>query len=471
MPTPARFARSGSQIGELPLTVKRLLALALLAVGCAEPVPPAPRADVLLVTLDTTRADRLGVYGYDRETSPHLDRLAADAVVFDRAIAQAAVTPVSHASILTGLDPYHHGLRVLHGRVGNVLAPEATTLAETWRQAGGQAAAFVSAYPAGSAFGLDRGFDPFDEAFGVGLAGPVSEDGTVNTLLSQRRADATTDAAIGWLRAGADRERPLFLWVHYFDPHDPHLLPPRQLAARFPPASGRRADKLRAIYDVEIHFMDEHLGRLLEAWREARDWEASLVAVTADHGEGLGDHDWWSHGLLYDEQIRVPLVVRWPDGPRGRRVAVQVRTIDLVPTVLEAAGLSGAEGLDGASLRPLLAAGGAAERPAYADSVNILSYGRLDDPDESDRKSDKLYGLIDAGLKLIYHQLHPEESELYELSSDPREERNLAAERPAEVRRLLAELERRGALSDILPGMTGYDLERRRRLRSLGYID
>lgn len=448
------------------------LALAV-AGGCVARGPAVePRVDVLLITLDTTRADRLGVYGYERGTSPNLDRLASEGVVFDRAIAQAAVTPVSHASIFTGLNPYRHGLRTLHGLTASRISDRVDTLAELWRRQGGRAAAFVSAYPAGSAFGLDRGFAPFDESFGHGEAEPRDENGIVNTGLAQRRADATTDAAISWLRSGADPDRPLLLWVHFFDPHDPYVLPPPELSASFPAFSPAPADVLRAVYDAEIAFVDSQIGRLLTAWRELRRWDGTVAVVVADHGQGLGDHDWWSHGILYQEEIRVPLIVRWPEGPAGRRVAATARSIDILPTLLEAAGLPVPPGLDGRSLRPLVSAREAgAARPAYADALGILTYARPDRRAAPDRKEDRLYSLFDGDLKLIYHQLDPAASELYDLASDPGEERNLAMERPADVARLVARLEARGALTDLPAPGGSPDGERERRLRSLGYVD
>src|SRR4030095_7715569 len=192
-----------------------IIALAVIAIAAvflhSLSRPKLPSRNLLLVTLDTTRADRLSCYGYDRETSPRIDAFARDATLFDLAIAQAANTPVSHASILTGLDPYHHGLRVLHGRAGNRLAESLTTLAEVWRQAGGETAAFVSAFPPTRAFGLGQGFDLFDERFLVPGATPVDSDGIVNTGPNQRRSDETTRAALKWLAPRPRGRRALFL--------------------------------------------------------------------------------------------------------------------------------------------------------------------------------------------------------------------------------------------------------------------
>jgi arylsulfatase A-like enzyme len=429
-------------------------------------------ANVLLLTLDTVRADRLGSYGYPLGTTPNLDRFAETAVQFDLAIAQAAVTPVSHASIFTGLDPYHHGLRVLHGRVANHLVPAHTTLAEIWRDAGGRTAAFVSAFPVTAAFGLDQGFEKFDARFPSPDGGDiVVADGTVNTGISQRRADETTRAAVNWLMAEVGNEIPFFAWVHYFDTHDPVLLPPEEYLGRFQPASDQRGDMLRTIYDAELLFVDAQIGLLFEQLALLGFWENTIVIVVADHGEGLGDHDWWSHGILYQEQIRVPLLVRLPGMESGRRIASLVRTTDLMPTVLEVAGISRRvwPEMDGASLVDALRGG---EAPgnllAYSDSVSIMNYGR---PDASkwDHKWDKLYSLTSSRYKFVYHQPDPANNEFYDLQADPGELQNLASSNPPAMRELAERLEDLDAFSKIMPGDTPSDPDVRENLRSLGY--
>ncbi|MGD8395563.1 MAG: sulfatase [Candidatus Eiseniibacteriota bacterium] len=466
--------------GASTIVVAVLLLIATLP-GC-EPAVAPPRYHVLLVTLDTTRADRLGCYGDPRPTSRELDRLAAESAVFDAAIAQAAVTPVSHASILTGLDPHHHGLRVMHGLVANRLDEAQETVAETWLAAGGRTAAVVSAYPVTDDFGLAQGFEHFDASFLEGAGqGRRTAAGQVNTGLSQRGAKETTDAAIAWLHSvGQSADLPFLLWVHYFDPHDDFLLPPPDLLEALmdgplAPAGPSLADTVRAHYDCDVHFMDHHLGRLLRELRVRGLWERTIIAVVADHGEGLGDHDWWTHGILYQEQIRVPCIVRLPGMTGGRRIASLVRTTDLVPTLLEAAGVDRAlwPAMDGRSLVETIAAGRtAAPRSAYSESVNMVRYARHDAPGTHEVKDDKLYALIDGPLKLIHHQLRPEESELYDLSTDPGEQVNLAA-RPAhraDMERLTARLDSMGVESPIMPGMSVSDLERLRRLERLGYV-
>jgi arylsulfatase A-like enzyme len=466
-----------------PVTLAALIAFAafitLAAPGCGGKGSRPRARNVLLITLDTTRADHLGLYGYGKATSPNIDGLAPQATVFDMAIAQAAVTPVSHASILTGLNPYHHGLRVLHGHEANKLASDKTTLAEVWQQAGGETAAFVSAYPVTAGFGFEQGFEHFDADFpnsdGAGLTTP---EGWVNTGQSQRRADATTDRAIAWLQQRTDPKKPLLLWVHYFDPHDPALQPPEnELSAwfrdLFRPVTTGKIDVLRSIYDAEIRYMDSQLGRLLREYMRLGLWDETLVVIVADHGEGLGDHNWWGHGVLYQEQIRVPLIIRVPGLAAGTRVGSLVRSIDLMPTMLAGAGVDAKlwPAMDGVSLLPLMQTGKSETAlTAYADAVNLLTYQRPYDAAIEDRRDDKLYCLIDGSSKLIYHQLRPDQSELYDLARDPLEQRNLAATEGATLTGLKGQLIEREALSDIMPGATPTDRERMERLRSLGYI-
>jgi arylsulfatase A-like enzyme len=474
--------RRGVKAGVAALFVIAVVALLSLFL-LARPEPKdKPRLNVLLITLDTTRADRLGCYGYTKPTTPNIDALAGDSVVFDQAIAQSAVTPVSHASIFTGLDPHRHGLRVLHGSVGNVLEKKNTTLAEMWKAAGGQTSAFISAYPAGSAYGLDQGYSRFDEDYPQpdGPAkGWMKKGAKVTVEQSQRLAKDTTDAAIDWLRNKARRNKPIHMWVHYFDPHDPMMMPPQDempaLAGEFAPASKEPQDQLRAIYDCEVHYMDKHLGRLLDEFKQAGLWENTIVVVVADHGEGLGDHNWWSHGILYQEQIHVPLIIRIPGYAQGTRVESLVRTTDILPTVLEAAGVSPERwsDIDGLSLTHALETGSTEDsRTAYADSMaNLLTHYSWLTLSKEERKNDKYYCLIREGKKLIYHQRKPSETEFYDLAEDPGELSDLAGERAGEVEEMVEELRQMDPFCDITPGMTASEWERARKLKSLGYVE
>jgi arylsulfatase A-like enzyme len=335
--------RSGGLGGRWP-TFVLVSGLALLA-GCRkeERSQPAPSGNnVLLVTLDTTRTERLSCYGNPAQTSPNLDALARDGVKFDLAIAQAGVTPVSHASIMTGLNPYRHKLRVLYAADGYRLSDTVPTLVTVLKDAGWRTGAFLSSFTVSEFFGFDRGFEVFDN----GLSVPVDEqmrlreDGDFygcDLAHNQRRSDDTTDSAIRWL---GQTDRPFFAWVHYWDPHDPDKVPPDEIVARFRTPNMSPQQRRVALYDAEVFYMDSQFGRLIQTLKDIGVYDNTVIVVVADHGQGLADgkarHGWWRHRLLYQEQIRVPLLVRLPGGPTGRTVAELVRTIDIYPTVLEA---------------------------------------------------------------------------------------------------------------------------------------
>lgn len=445
-----------------PKALSKCLALLLVLAGCA---PPEPKPNVLLITLDTTRADRLGCYGYDKDTTPRLDALAARGLLFESAISQAAVTPVSHASILTGLNPYSHGLRVLHGAYENRLADRHVTLAEILREEGWETAAFVSAFPVTEAFGLHQGYDTFDADFLVeGTDALRGERGEVNTGQNQRRGDETTDLALEWLEA---REAPFHLWLHYFDPHDDKVIPPDEVMAKYGGLPRETRARLLRLYDIEVEFMDAQVGRVLEALDRRGELENTLIVVVSDHGEGLGDHDWWTHGVLYQEQVRVPLILAGPGIPAGRRSDALVSTTDIVPTLLALCGIEGAR-TDGEDL--LVAANGRRDSrsTAYADSVNILTYNFA--PGISDKKDDMLFCVVQGRWKYIHHLARPQESELYDLETDPKELRNLAADRPEVVARLRELAVGGGHVPETQLDHNGMSTEDIERLRSLGYV-
>lgn len=443
----------------------------LALAGCERArTPPARPPDVILITLDTTRADRLGCYGYDRGTSPALDTLASLGTVFELALAQAAVTPVSHASILTGLDPYHHGLRVMHGTTQYRLPDSIPTLATVLRERGYATGAFVSAFPVTQRFGLQRGFDVFDAAFLAERPGTVDpKDGAVTTGLSQQRAEVTTNNALAWL----DRVTgPVLLWVHYFDPHDDTMLPPESVLDRATLPAEPEA-RLREIYDREIRYMDSQIRRLLRWLETSGRSRNSVVVAVADHGEGLGDHGWWPHGKLYQEQIRVPLIVRAPHKPAGRRVPYLVRTTDVMPTILDLAGVDrrSQPRMDGRSLVPLLdGASGDPGWPGYADAVSLDTFG-VASLERTYKMDDGLFVMVEGRWKYIHHWLRPEESEMYDLLEDPRELRNRIGDQPAVADRLKAAIL---ALHPVPSARTPQEGEAlsdadRERLRSLGY--
>ncbi len=470
---PSLSVNDGTKVGGRCPAVRRLAAGFLMILG-AQACAPSKTPNVLLVTLDTTRADHLSCYGYEKKTSPVLDKLAEQGVLFEKAMAQAAVTPVSHASILTGLYPFHHGLRILHGtNYQSKLTSDQVTLAEMLTEHGYATGAFVSAFPVTKYFGLDQGFQVFDAEFGEQRQAAVNQVGMVNTGRHQRGAAETTDLALEWLRSV---EGPFFAWVHYFDPHDPEVQPPPEYMRRFPaPKSQKPWDVWRYKYDIEIEYMDEHMGRLFDFFRERGEWEDLVVVVVSDHGEGLGDHNWWSHGVLYQEQIRVPLVMKGPGSPADTRIPYQVRTIDIVPTVADYVGLDLPELMDGQSLLPLFEPGAADPKlVAYADSVNMLTY-KIPSAPTADRKDDMYFCVSEEPWKYIRHALKPQDSKLYNLVEDPSEQRNLLTERreiSQKMEDLLQSFDFRPRPAAETPQETTQESEEAlERLRELGYID
>jgi arylsulfatase A-like enzyme/Flp pilus assembly protein TadD len=393
----------------------------------------APRPlDVVLITLDTTRADRLGCYGGAEGTSPHLDALAHGGVLFRRAYAHVPLTAPSHSSLLTGLLPPRHGVR---DNGGYVLKEDVPTLAEPFVEAGYRTAAFVSAFVLERRFGLARGFATYEDEV-ASTAG--------DRMLDSVRGDVTVDRALAWLRA-AD-PRPVFAWVHLYDPHLPYE-PPEPFSARF---------KDRP-YEGEIAFMDAQVGRLLEALAARR--RPTLVAAVGDHGESLGEHQELTHSyFIYEGTQHVPFILSLPGWlPAGVEVAPVVRGVDLMPTVLDVAGLPVPKGLDGASLVPLLTSRSRKEPgPAYLESYHPrLWWGARE-----------LQGLR-TGPWLFIRSPRPE---LYDIEKDPAAAVNLAARNPREMDVLAARLAQYAAGSDPLKGRTATDLETAGRLRALGYV-
>jgi arylsulfatase A-like enzyme len=329
--------------------------LILSSLGCSRPENGPP--SLILITLDTLRADRLGSYGYAGATTPFFDAVAARGVRFEDAIAQATTTSPSHASILTGLNPPRHGLRRLHGQQ---LAESNLTLAEILRDAGYSTAAFVSAPPLRKEVGLNQGFDWYQDA-GSGARG----------------AFRTNELVVDWLEQ--DPDQPIFLWVHYFDPHHPYfppaefrkphglekLLPeqvPRSVNRNSPRPDGSRPRRPKAqkrmsmLYDAEIAYLDAALGKLLAALEGEGLLDRAIVALVADHGEHLGEAGYYfGHWDVLEETARVPMVIAHPDGRHaGTVVESLVGTIDLLPTLLAWLDLEMDLSLDGRDLTPLL---------------------------------------------------------------------------------------------------------------------
>ncbi len=392
--------------------------------------------NVLLVTIDTLRADRLGCYGNTAAATPVQDALAARGVRFATAIAHAPLTGPSHASLLTGLTPLRHGVRD-NGRP--TLAATVPTLAEAFRGAGWRTAAFVSGFPLDHRFGFDRGFESYDDRL------PRGNDPR-RAAFVERTAERTTGAVLHWLGTAA-ASAPWFLWVHYFDPHSPYEPPPEQ-AARF-------SDRP---YDGEVAFVDAQLGRLLQAVEQGGPSRETLVLVTSDHGESLGEHGEDTHGVfIYDATLRVPLFLAGPGVPRGRVSQTVARGIDVAPTLLALAGAPALRGAEGRSLVPALSGEELDDAPAYVESLFVaLNLGWA-----------PLHGWRTARLKLI----DAPQPELYALDQDPREQTNLAVARTGDAEALRVALKTELArAAGPASGSAAPDPGAVERLAALGYV-
>ena len=423
-----------------PPTLRMTLAIlfAALPVGCARrPGPPvaAERPNVLLVTIDTLRADHVGCYGHAGASTPTLDGLAARGVRFATAVAHAPLTGPSHASVLTGLTPLGHGFR---DNGGFALPASVKTAAETFRGAGYRTAAFVSGFPLDRRFGFDRGFEVYDDHL------PKGNDRR-RTPYVERFADATTDAVLRWLQTPPTPTAPFFLWVHYYDPHAPYE-PPGDLGQRF----------RHAPYDGEIAFADAQLGRLLAALEAKGALARTLILTTADHGESLGEHGEGTHGLfIYDATLKVPWIVAGPGVPAGRVPATVARGIDVLPTLLDYSGLPRSPAIDGRSLRPAVEGREMSDAPSYAETLYP----------EREFGWAPLHALRTARLKFI----GAPRPELYDLAADPGEKTNRAAEVASQAEELRRKLE--AALSRPPPAAAAaVDGETAERLGALGYV-
>lgn len=375
-------------------------------------------ANLLLITLDTTRADHLGCYSPGKARTPSLDALAARGVLFRDATAQAPVTLPSHASILTGAYPPFHGLRDMEGFV---LSPTHPTIATIARGKGYATAAFVGSRVLAREFGLGNGFSTYDDEIEGGAEGPA-----------ERRAAAVTDRALGWLEQ--NHQSKFLLWAHYFDPHAPY----------------------ENSYAEEVAYMDEHVGRLLDGLKQKGLESRTLVVVIGDHGESLGEHGEQTHGVfLYDSTLRVPFLMAGPGLPSGGVVEKQVRTIDVMPTALALLGLEAGTGAQGANLLPLITKG--------SDVGSGFSYSETLYPRTFFGWSE-LRAMRTGTEKLI---LTPK-PQFHDLKADPGE----TSSRPAaEGERLRAELWRvAGEQTRRRLTVNPIAAKTRRELESLGYI-
>jgi arylsulfatase len=437
-----------------------LLLLCVPSNGLAAP-EPASRPNVILITLDTTRADHLGAYGYDLKTSPRLDRLASHSVVFDRVTAPGTWTLTSHASLMTGKLPTAHGANfdakgwmvlssAIDGPYDNYrvrpLGNDQLTLAELLREAGYLTGAVVAGPWLKRQFGLAQGFVFYD-------------DEGISSLNGRRAADVT-DRALAWLDRGG--KGPRFLFLNYFDPHGP-LLQPKARVARFlrpgnlllrEPFASRAREFAR--YDAEISYMDMHIGRLFEGLKQRGLYDDSWIIVTADHGELFGERGATGHGGAppYREVTRVPLIVKKPGMSSGSRSDQPMQLIDVAPMLLAGLSLGALQGVQGEAVPDV-------NRPIVTEAQTVGAYGDAGD----------WLAFEDGGKKLIWHSSG--NHQLFDLVADPEEATSLASQQPEIVesltKRLLAYLE--GLPKPTEKGETiRIDAETEQALRSLGYL-
>ncbi len=416
------------------------------------------KPSLVLVTIDTLRADRLGCYGYHRETSPNVDELARESILFERAYTTMATTLPAHASMMTGTYTLTHRVQANVAFIPRSLddATSLRTLAEMLRDQGYETAAFVSAAPLKRHSGIDRGFETFSQ--------PAAW---------QRSGRKTTKRALKWLNDRSDR--PFFLWVHYFDPHWPYS-PPEEFRNRFRDTS-RLAEYLESLgvsknrsrnilrinnaYDAEIRYTDEAVGRLLDRLQQMKIWDDLVVVLTADHGEGMGQHDWVYHGKIYNEQLRIPLLIKLPGMRESRRIRRVTSLVDLLPILSSATGLPIQE-IDHDQFQGIDVLSPKVQRTRiYAERVH-----RKDPAWGQGRR----FALMSADWKYLHS---PDEVDvLYDLGEDPHETRNVIELHPEIASELQASLSswietyRSGAQKT-----PDIDPETLKQLRSLGYVD
>lgn len=399
--------------------------------------------NVLLITLDTTRADCLGCYGHPVVKTPNIDRLAAEGAMFTQCMATCPLTLPSHASIMTGTYPFVHRAR----NNGRYLVDDGNeTLAEILSQAGYTTGAEVSAYVLDAIWGIGQGFDHYrSETEQLAVGDRLQR---METLQSEP-SDAVVSRALNWL--DANKPNKFFLWTHFFDPHEPCE----------PPPAFRRM--YRDPYFGEISFVDQQIGRLINALERRGILDQTMIVLTADHGEGRGDHQELTHSyFLYDATMRAPLIF-WRPGliTKGRRIDSQVSTVDIAPTILSILGMDDPAGMQGVSLTPLL--------EGTARDLRLTSYGETLSP-----KHAFGYAVLRALRADGWKYIHAPKPELFDLRNDPNELRNVAGMHPdrvSKMREMLATL-----MADAGGARSGSDRavqldeEATRKLSALGYV-
>jgi arylsulfatase A-like enzyme/Flp pilus assembly protein TadD len=420
-------------IGSLGAMLSLLLALVPGSRGAAK---AADIRHILLITLDTTRADHLGCYGHKEALTPRLDGLAQRGVRFLRAYTHVPLTLPAHCSILTGTLPLYHQVR---NNGSYYLDPEIPTLAESFRNAGYKTAGFVASFTLDSRFGLDRGFELYDD--------DLKKGEILKNYRSERTAGDVIDVVLPWLTENAKDK--FFAWVHFYDPHLPYD-PPSPFKDMLP----------NSRYDGEIAYVDSALGKILDKLKAEGILDDTLIVVAGDHGEALGEHREIDHGLfLYEATTRVPLLfVNEKVLPPGKTVSATVRLTDIMPTVLELAKLSVPKTVQGISLLPWITGRQSADLAAYLETYY---------PFENFGWSE-LRGVTDGRWKFI----QAPRPELFDLAGDPHEENNLFDKAPSQSREMMRKLREivQSSSQTAQSPKRRMSAEDQERLRSLGYL-
>jgi arylsulfatase A-like enzyme/Flp pilus assembly protein TadD len=411
--------------------------LALTFFASGDPTPSLGKQktphNLLLVTIDTLRADRLSCYSKEHLTTPNIDGLADRGVLFTRAFAHTSTTLPSHANILLGTTPLFHGV---HDNSNFIVREDFTSLAEHLKANGYSTAAFVGAYPLDSRFGISQGFDFYDDDYDI--RNVKTDTG------GERTADIVVDRSIRWLN---QQRSPWFLWIHCWDPHAPYD-PPEPFKSRF-------SDNP---YDGEVAFVDDVLGRIFDYLGEKNLWDGSVVIFTGDHGESLWEHDEETHGIFaYNSTLWIPLIIHAPE-IKSRKVEHNVAHVDIFPTVCDLLEIKKPDFLQGISLLPALRGKNIRERPIYFESLYPY-YSRGWAP---------LAGYIDANEKFMESPV----PELYDLREDFEELHNLAADKKLDsYQKKFKEIVQGHSWGKSQEAREKLDRRTLERLRSLGYIN
>ena len=395
------------------------------------------KSNVLVITLDTTRADRIGAYGYKKGKSPHIDALAREGVLFSEAISSVPITLPSHCSIFTGTTVLYHQVR----NNGSYFLPaEIDTLAEVLKGHNYSTSAFISSFTLDSRFGMDQGFDTYDDTL-------ILNQTMVKTFDSERPAAAVFKSFSHWLQE--NRKNKFFSWVHFYDPNLPYS-PPEPYRSQFQ----------NDLYDGEIAYVDEYVGKIIALLKEKGVWRNTLIIVAGDHGEAFGEHGEMGHGIFcYQETLRVPLIITDPSGSLSPRViSRRVNLTDIMPTLLEYLKIDTPTAAQGISLLPLIRKNKADERAFYIESV--MANEAL--------ACAEVKGIIKDDYKFI----DLPNPELYHLPTDPLEKKNLFLEKNhmiKQIRQDMAELVKKYKTSKS-SAKRELSAEEIKKLRSLGYL-